>query len=118
MLQQLSRVILRGAVVCLFVAYLPCSVMADTISGPKGDKRPEETVVGRVEGPLDGLDLKTRHIWISDTVYILDRTVRVKGTTKKLGLITDLKSGEVIKATLRRNEDQPAIPIVTLIERQ
>jgi hypothetical protein len=73
---------------------------------------------GVVEGPLDGLDLKARRIWINDMVYMLDRKVKVKGTHSKLGLITDIKPGEVIKATLHPNEDQPTIPYVMLIERQ
>jgi len=73
---------------------------------------------GVVEGPLDGLDLKARRIWINDVVYMLDRKVKVKGTHRKLGLITDLKPGEIIKATLLPNEDQPNIFYVMLIERQ
>ena len=73
---------------------------------------------GVVEGPFDGLDLKARRIWINDMVYKLDRNVKVKGTHRKLGLITDLKAGEIIKVTLLPNEDQPTIPYVMLIERQ
>jgi hypothetical protein len=70
-----------------------------------------------VVGPFDGLDLKTREIWIDDMVYILDRSVKVKGTSTKLGLITDLKPGEEVRATLQPNEKTPSIPYVILIER-
>jgi hypothetical protein len=77
-----------------------------------------EGVDGVVEGSFDALDLKARRIWINDMVYKLDRNVKVKGTHRKLGLITDLKAGEIIKATLLPNEDQPTIPYVMLIERQ
>jgi len=77
-----------------------------------------EEALQTVTGPFDGLDLKAGRIWINDMVYLLDIRVRVKGTASKLGLITDLKSGETIKATIRENLEQPTIPIVTLIERQ
>jgi hypothetical protein len=79
---------------------------------------PSEASSESVEGSFDGLDLKARSIWINDMVYKLDLRVKVKGTSNKLGLITDLKQGETIRATLRPNEHQPAIPYVILIERQ
>jgi hypothetical protein len=71
-----------------------------------------------VTGTFDGLDLKEKRIWVSDMVYLLDGTVSVKGTSVKLGLITDLKQGETIKVYLRENEDDVYVPYVTKIERQ
>lgn len=70
-----------------------------------------------VEGPFDGVDLKARRIWVNDTVYVLDRAARVEGTSTKLGYISDLKAGEVIRVTLTPNEKTPSIPNVILIER-
>ena len=72
---------------------------------------------GVVVGSFDGVDLKVRRIWISDMVYILDRSVKVKGTSTKLGLLTDLKMGETVQVTLLPNEETPSIPFVVLIER-
>jgi hypothetical protein len=100
-------------VLCLFLADT-ATLWAETGDGV-GQAEAFDPIV---YGPFDGLDLKTRRVWINDTVYLLDSRVKVKGTHKKLGLITDLKQGETIRATLRPNEDQPIIPYVILIERQ
>ncbi len=99
--------------VAIFVS-LSSSVWAQSDS----DGLDEEGFKDTVEGPFDGLNLKAHRIWINDTVYILDRSVRVKGTSTKLGLITDLKQGEPVKARLSPNDETPSIPYVIFIERQ
>ncbi|MCU7851455.1 MAG: hypothetical protein KZQ80_04500 [Candidatus Thiodiazotropha sp. (ex Monitilora ramsayi)] len=71
-----------------------------------------------VTGPFDGLDLKTKQIWINDMVYLMDSSMKVIGTSVKLGLITDIKQGEEIKATLVPNQKSPSVPYVIKIERQ
>ena len=53
---------------------------------------------GEISGPFDGLNMKTSHIWINDRVYELARSVKVVGTSTKLGVITDIKKGERIDA--------------------
>jgi hypothetical protein len=69
-------------------------------------------------GPFDGVDLNAGRIWINDSVFFLDKAVTVKGTSTKLGLLSDLKQGETVKATLKPNEKRPNIPYVLVIERQ
>jgi hypothetical protein len=68
-------------------------------------------------GSFDGVNLKERRIWIDDTLYALDRSVQVEGTSTKLGLLSDLKQGETIKASFQPNEKEPGLHIVTVIER-
>ncbi len=80
------------------------------------ENEPEASNV--VEGTFDGIDLKQKRIWIGDMVYLLDSTVSVRGTSVKLGLITDLKVGEIVKAHLRENVENEYIPYVVEIERQ
>jgi hypothetical protein len=70
-----------------------------------------------VKGSFDGLDLKKKKIWIGDMIYLLDDAVTVQGTSVKLGLITDLKQGEIIRAHLRENVENEFIPYVVKIER-
>ena len=72
-----------------------------------------ETIVGTV----DGLDLKKQRIWINDRRYLISRSTKVKGTSTKIGLITDLKQGETVKAEIQPNEDGSS-PYVTTIYRQ
>lgn len=114
-----SKTMIRTSATALSLAICLFLTGAATVMAQTGDGTEQTEAFARtVEGPFDGLDLKTKHVWINDTVYKLDRRVRVKGTHKKLGLITDLKQGERITATLRPNDDQPTIPYVILIERQ
>ncbi|MCU7813384.1 MAG: hypothetical protein KZQ77_19435 [Candidatus Thiodiazotropha sp. (ex Notomyrtea botanica)] len=96
-----------------FVFALSMSATADNRSQVEFDDFEENA-----SGPLDGLDLKENRIWVNDTVYYLARTVRVKGTSTKLGLLTDLKPGEKVKLTLNPNEKEPSIPYVVQIERE
>jgi hypothetical protein len=88
-------------------------------SAGRGGKEPVQSAAFEnvIEGPFDGLSLEEQRIWIDDTVYLLDRNVKVKGTSKKLGLITDLKKGEWVRATLRQNSDPAKKPYVIMIER-
>lgn len=83
---------------------------ADGVENPEADE-------GLVMGPFDGVSMKERTIWINDRSYTLDRSVRVEGTASKLGLMSDLKQGEEIKARVIPNDDRPNRPIVILIER-
>lgn len=98
---------------CLTLAVASVSWAQEGAEAPEGDS---EGLV--VVGPFDGLDLKSKKIWINDMVYHLARSVKVKGTSSKLGLITDLKQGEEVKVTLQPNEKTPSIPFAVLIERQ
>lgn len=84
--------------------------------GPEALEGDWESLV--ITGPFDGLDVKSRKIWINDMVYNLVRGVKVKGTASKLGLLSDLKQGEEVKVTIQPNEKTPNIPNVVLIERQ
>ena len=112
-----KRVILTSATALAFVLALSLSVPA-TVSAGDGDNGEQiGTSTNVFEGPFDGLDLKSRSIWINDIAYLLDAKVKVKGTHKKLGLITDLKQGERIRATFRENPSMPSVPYITLIER-
>jgi hypothetical protein len=102
---------LLSLVVAFGVMTLPQPVVA---AGLNGESESSNTVTGT----FDGLDLKQKRIWISDMVFLLDSAVSVKGTSVKLGLITDLKQGETVKAYLRENEADEYVPYVTKIERQ
>jgi hypothetical protein len=77
-----------------------------------------ETELQVVEGSFDGVNQEKNRLWISDKVFILDPAVRVKGGPNKLSLLSDLKQGERIKATLSSNEQKPSMPYVILIERE
>jgi hypothetical protein len=68
-----------------------------------------------VTGSFDGVNLKEKRIWIGDMVYLLDGNVRVRGTSTKLGLLSDLRQGEEVTATLRPNEDGPTPYVVEII---
>ncbi|MCU7915461.1 MAG: hypothetical protein KZQ65_06045 [Candidatus Thiodiazotropha sp. (ex Gloverina cf. vestifex)] len=98
-------------VVACIVLALPFSVSAD-------NRVEFDDFEESISGPLDGLDLKKKWIWVDDMIYYLDRNVKVKGTSTKLGLIMDLKQGEVVKLRLRPNDKEPSIPYVVLIERE
>ncbi len=104
---------LMGFGLCLLLAASPMSWAQDAT-----DSLSEEAFEEEVVGPLDGLDLNARRIWINDSVYLLDRSVKVKGTPTKLALISDIKPGEEVKVILQPNAEQPSIPYVVLIERQ
>lgn len=93
-------------------------IVASPLWAQESDAMSAEVFQDVVIGPFDGLDLKQRFIWINDTVYALDRTVKIKGTSTKLGLLSDLKAGEELKATLAPNEKTPSIPYVLMIERR
>lgn len=110
-----KRVILTSAMALSFALAISLSVPTAVSAGDNGKQTEASTNV--FEGPFDDLDLKSRNIWINDIVYLLDAKVKVKGTHKKLGLITDLKPGERIRATFRENPRMPSIPYIILIER-
>ena len=114
-----SKPMIRFSATALSLAFGLLFAASAAISADRWSE-PEQTegFVDTIEGTFDGLDLKTKNIWISDMIYRIDRGIKVKGTAKKLGLITDLRQGELIKATLRENEKVPEIPYVILIERQ
>ncbi|KRT55384.1 hypothetical protein [endosymbiont of Ridgeia piscesae] len=71
-----------------------------------------------ISGPFDGVNLKRRRIWIDDTVFSMSRKLRVVGTSKKLGLLSDLRQGEAIKALVTRGEDKNGLREVLEIRRQ
>lgn len=72
-----------------------------------------ETVVGTV----DGIDLKLNRIWINDRRFLVNRLTKVNGTSTKLGLITDLKEGETVKAEFTTDKDG-STPVISIIYRQ
>jgi hypothetical protein len=110
-----KTVICSLATAISLVLFLSIPVAFSAGNGDMGE--PSETPANVFVATFDGLDLKSRIIWIGDMVFRLDAKVKVKGTQKKLGLITDLKEGERIRATFRQNPSEPNIPYVTLIER-
>ena len=75
------------------------------------------TTLETIEGTFDGLDLKKRRIWIGDRRFLINQSTKVKGTATKLGLITDLKQGEMVKAEIQPDDDG-STPYVTTIYRQ
>lgn len=109
---QFTKIIVLMVVTCLALV-LPLSISAEEPYQVEFDDFEENA-----SGPFDGLDSKGNRIWVNDTVYYLARTVRVKGTSTKLGLLTDLKPGEEVKLTLKPNEKEPSIPYVVQIERE
>jgi hypothetical protein len=120
MINQCFRKRLRGAGVAgllLWAGYgftFPAAVAA----GPAyATARQQSSAVETVDGSFDGLDLKKRWIWISDVRYVYDGSTKIKGTSTKLGLITDLKQGERVKAEIKPNEDGHE-PYVVIIYRQ
>jgi hypothetical protein len=70
-----------------------------------------------IVGSFDGVDVKAQRIWVDDWMYLLDASVKVKGTATKLGLLSDIKQGERIRLRLLPNSEEPNTPYVTLIER-
>jgi uncharacterized lipoprotein YehR (DUF1307 family) len=98
---------------CVLVFPLTASAQEYQMEEPS-----EETSDDTATGSFDGVDLKEKLIWVNDTVYAMESNVKVKGTSTKVGLLSDLKQGEVVKVYLMPNEDDPSVPFVTLIERQ
>lgn len=107
--------LLRASLLSLVVVLAVCLMAQPVMAAGLND---ESGISNTVTGTFDGLDLKQKRIWISDMVYLLDDSVSVRGTSVKLGLLTDLKQGETIKAYLRENEADIYVPYVTKIERQ
>ena len=118
MKQMTMRTVTHKAVLVWLIG-LSLALMAASISWAQEvtDMMEESEHEGVVVGPFDGVDLKAKRIWINDMVYLLDREVKVKGTSTKLGLMSDLKLGEKVRVTLEPNEETPSIPYVVLIER-
>ena len=118
MKQMTMRAVTHKAIL-VWLTGLCLALMVTSISWAQEitDMMEDHEAEGVVVGSFDGVDLKARRVWVDDMVYVLDRGVKVKGTSTKLGLMRDLKMGERVKVTLQPNEETPSIPYVVLIER-
>ena len=119
MINQSFSMRLRGAVIAgLLLAGLGCTYPVTGVAGSMdGTASSSATEAETIVGTVDGLDLKKQRIWIGDRRFLISRSTKVKGTPTKLGLITDLKQGETVKAEVQPNRDGPT-PYVTIIYRQ
>jgi hypothetical protein len=100
------------------ILLMPVNVLlaagAAPAAGPNGGG--VDDAVGQDVGTFDGYSSKAERLWVSDTVYQYTRTLKVIGTPKKVGLLSDIKWGETVEIQYELREGQ--IPLVTVIYRQ
>lgn len=69
----------------------------DAISQPAGQGIVQEEQSLRQEsGSFGGYNKKTGRFWVGDRVYQFDTKLKVTGTSKKLGLLSDIRQGELV----------------------
>jgi hypothetical protein len=68
-------------------------------------------------GPFYGYDKKSGKIWIDDRAYTAHRALRVQGTSKKLGLLSDIKRNERVGFTTVPASGKTRLPEIIEIRR-
>ena len=71
-----------------------------------------------VIGQFDGYNAKLRRVWIDDKAYDVHHGLKVVGTPKQLGLLSDIEPGEVIGFITRYNPKTPRKPVLLEIHRR
>ena len=70
------------------------------------------------KGPFNGYDPKAKEVWIDDMVYRMHTGLRVVGTPTKLGLLSEIKNGEIVRYSYIPANDGSSIPLLTEIRRR
>ena len=124
-MNRIVSVLVSGLIttIALMAMLLPVSVSAlDFKSNPRYSSMDQQEDVRRESdddsGPFDGFDLKTRKVWINDMVYRMHPRMRVVGTAKKLGLLSDIKQGEIVSITVIPTDTESSIPVLAEIRRR
>jgi hypothetical protein len=75
-----------------------------------------QAMVVEDEGIFDGHNPKTGNLWVSDHVYQYTVKLKVVGTSKKAGLLSDIRRGEPVFVTYMKRQGQ--VPLAVEIRRK
>jgi hypothetical protein len=101
---------------CLSV--LPVSLLlAAGVSDPSLQAVEEEAPSNLRDGPFDGYDKKGGVLWVDDMTFKIADNFKVIGTSKKLGLLSDVKQGEQV-ILLFEERGYRKIPLAIELRRQ
>lgn len=76
----------------------------------------EEQALSQESGSFNGYSKKSNRLWVNDRVYLYKENLKVIGTSKKIGLLSDIRLGEPVVINFLTRSEQ--IPLVFEIKRQ
>lgn len=103
----------------LFMMPLGVSLAADTAMPRGGDQGAagEAAASNLRSGSFDGYDSKAGLVWVNDKVFELSDGLKVIGTAKKAGVLSDIRQGEPV-TILYGEAGRKGIPVAIEIRRQ
>ena len=80
-----------------------CVVAANGASqAPATEEQAQRSLV-EATGSFDGYSKQSNCVWVSDTVFQIVGSLKVVGTSTKVGLLSDIKEGETVTILYEKN---------------